>query len=125
MQLGNIICPKTKTYIDSCNATIDEDPRSGSGIWYGHNHPRNTSLRSQPNGNPKHHGILVAALWALTEEPPFNELTIHTTSRFLLDGILKNLKTWESIGFINVDHKNLFRALAAKLRSREPPPVSS
>jgi len=121
MQLGNIICPKTKTYIDSCNATIDEDPRSGSGIWYSHNHPRNTSLRSQPNGNPKHHGILVAALWALTEEPPFNELTIHTTSRFLLDGILKNLKTWESIGFINVDHKNLFRALAAKLRSRGAP----
>jgi len=105
MQLGNIIRPKTKTYIDSCNATIDEDPHSGSSIWYGHNHPCNTSLQSQPDGNSKHHGILVIALWALTKEPPFNKLTIHTMSCFLIDDILKNLKTWESIRFINVNYK--------------------
>jgi hypothetical protein len=100
---------------------IEEDPRTGSGIWYDHNHPRNTSLRSQPKGNPKHHGILVAALWALNEEPPFNKLTIYTTSCLLVDGILKNLKSWESIGFINIEYKDLFCMLAAKLRSRGAP----
>ena len=121
MQLGNIIRPKTKTYIEGCNAMVDNNPRTGSSIWYDHSHPRNTSLRSQPDGDPKHHGTLVAALWALTKEPPFNELIIHTTSHFLIDGILKDLRTWETTGFINIDYKDLFHALAAKLRSRGAP----
>jgi hypothetical protein len=121
MQLGNINRLKSKIYIEGLNATVEEDPRTGSGIWYNHNDPRNTSLRSQPDTNSKHHGVLVAALWALSEEPPFNEVTIHTTSCFLVDGTLKNLKNWETIGFIDTEYKNLFCALAAKLRSRGAP----
>ena len=68
MQLGNINRPKTKIYIEGLNATVEEDPCAGSGIWYNHNDPHNTNL--QPDTNSKHHGILVAALWALSKEPP-------------------------------------------------------
>ena len=38
-----------------------------------------------------------------------------------MDGILKNLKSWETIRFINIAYKNLFCALAVKLRSRGAP----
>src|SRR5882762_8532523 len=117
MQLGNMNHPKTKIYIEGFNATVEEDPHAGSGIWYNHNDPHNTNLRSQPDTNSKHHGVLVAAMWALSEEPPFNEVIIHMTSHFLVDGILNNLKIWETIRFIDTEYKNLFCALAAKLRS--------
>jgi ribonuclease HI len=65
--------------------------------------------------------VLVAAIWALTEEPPFNELIIRTRSSFLVDGILDNLKKWEPTGYIDVDYKNLFHVLAARLRGRGAP----
>jgi hypothetical protein len=121
MQVGNIPRQTSKVYIDGRSKIIDEELRSGSGIWYGHHDQRNTHLRTRPIGVSKHHGIIVAAIWALSEEPPFSELIIHTKSKFLIEGILVNLKKWETTGYIDIDYKDLFRALAAKLRSRGGP----
>ena len=90
-KLGIWTTQKPKIYIEGLNTTVEEDPRASSGIWYNHNDPHNTNL--QPDTNSKHHGVLVAAMWALSKEPSFNEVIIHTTSHFLVHGILNNLKS--------------------------------
>ena len=71
--------------------------------------------------DPRHTGVLTAALWAIHKEPPLNDLLIKTTSHILTDGVLKNLRSWEAINYLNVDHKDLFRAIAARLRNRGAP----
>src|SRR5258705_7100828 len=78
-------------------------------------------LRVKSNRDPKHTGILNAALWAILEEPPFNKLLIKTTLRTLTNGILNNLQNWETINYLNVEHKDLFRVIAANLRNRGTP----
>jgi hypothetical protein len=42
MQVGNIPRQTSKVYIDGRSKIIDEELRSGSGIWYGHHDQRNT-----------------------------------------------------------------------------------
>jgi len=78
-------------------------------------------LRVEANRDPRHTGVLNAALWAISEEPPFNDLLIKTTSHTLTDGILENLRNWEDTNYINIDHRDLFRAIAARLRDRGAP----
>ena len=117
MQVGNISCQTSKVYIDGRSKIIDEELRSRSSIWYGHHDQRNTHLHTRLIGVSKHHGVIVTAIWALSEEPPFSELIIHTKSKFLIEGILENLKKWEMTGYIDIDYKDLFRTLAAKLKS--------
>ena len=125
MQVGNISCQTSKVYIDGRSKIIDDELRSGSGIWYGHHDQSNTHLCTRLTGVSKHHGVIVAAIWALSEEPPFSELIIHTKSKFLIEGVLENLKKWEKTGYIDIDYKDLIHALAAKLRSRGAQPNSS
>jgi hypothetical protein len=62
-----------------------------------------------------------SAIWALTEEPTFNELIIQTSSNFLVNRILENLRKWELISYIDIDYKNLFHVLVARLWSRGAP----
>ena len=78
-------------------------------------------MRVDTNRNPKHTGVLNATLWAISEEPPFNDLLIRTTSHTLTDSILENLPDWEATNYINIDHKDLFWAIAARLRNRSAP----
>jgi hypothetical protein len=89
MQIGNIHCQTIKVCIEGWSKIIDKELRSGSSVWYGHHNQRNAHLCIQPIGNSKHHRVIVATIWALTKEPPFNKLIIQTKSNFLVEGILK------------------------------------
>ena len=96
-------------YVEGAHQVENGDQeKTGCGLWYGPNDPRNMNLKVESNQDPKHTGILNAALWAILEEPPFNNLLIKTTSRTLTDGILNNLWNWEAINYLNVEHKDIF-----------------
>jgi hypothetical protein len=110
---------KTTIHIAGAHRVENGDnEKTGCGLWYGQNNPRNTSMRVESNHDPRHTGVLYAMLWAIQEEPPFNELLIKTMSSMLADGILKNLQDWETINYLDVEHKQLFHAIAARLRNR-------
>jgi exonuclease III len=110
---------KTTVYVEGAHRVENGDQeKTGCGLWYGQNDPRNASLRVESGRDPKHTGVLNAALWAISEEPPFNDLLIKTTSRTLTNGILENLTDWETTNYAGVEHKDLFRAIAARLRNR-------
>ncbi|KAG1841801.1 hypothetical protein DFJ58DRAFT_688478 [Suillus subalutaceus] len=46
---------------------------------------------------------------------------IITDSRYVIDGLTKNLKNWEERGWINIANKELFKATAYHLRNRLAP----
>ena len=122
LQPANIQRQITTVYIEGKHRVVNDDQeRVGGGIWYGPNHPRNLSLRIEASTNTKIAGVLTATLWTIRDEPPFNDLLIKTSSKTLIDGLLKNMPRWEATGFIGIEHKNLYRAIVASLRSRGAP----
>jgi len=118
-QLANIARTQTHVHTEG-NHNIDEigNISAGSGIWYNQDDARNTCLKIKTDINSDQLGELVAILWAITEEPPQNELTIITKSTYALDGILNKLKKWESTGYIGVQNRDIFRSIVAALRHR-------
>jgi ribonuclease HI len=119
IQPANIIRNETSVYTEGdCNVDELGNISAGSGIWYGPSDERNMHLRLRSDINSNQFGELAAILWAITEEPPQNELTITTNSAYALDGVLNSPKNWEPIGYIGICNKNIFRSIIAALRSR-------
>ena len=119
IQPANIIRSRTLVHAEG-DRHIDEigNISAGSGIWYGPNDGWNTYLKLRTDTNSNKLGELVAILWAITEEPPQNELTITTTSVYALEGILDSPQRWEPTGYIGVPNKDVFKSILAELRGR-------
>ena len=96
MQLANIIRNQTTVHIEGAH-TIDDIGRisAGSGIWYAQGDMRNTCLKHETDFNSNNLGESLAVLWAISEEPPQNELTIKTMSSYMIDTVLKHIHKWE------------------------------
>ena len=122
MQIANMIQNQTTAYVAGMR-TIDDlgNISAGSGIWYNHADGRNTSLRYPTDINSDHLSELLAVLWVINDEPPHNNLTIKTTSRYVIKAILDHVKTWEQTGYIGVANREVLRAVIASLRSRGGP----
>ena len=103
--------------------TVDDIGRisAGSGIWYAQGDVRNTCLKHETDLNSNNLGEALAVLWAISEEPPQNELTIKTTSSYVIDTVLKHIHKWEPEGFIGVANKEVLQAIIARLRNRGGP----
>ena len=119
IQPANIIRSWTLVHTEG-DRHIDEigNISAGSGIWYGPNDGRNTYLKLRTDTNSNKLGELVAILWAITEEPPQNELTITTMSVYALEGILDSPQRWEPTRYIGVPNKDVFKSILAALRGR-------
>ena len=119
IQPANIIRCQTLVHAEG-DRHIDEigNILAGSGIWYGPNDGWNIYLKLRTDTNSNKLGELVAILWAITEEPPQNELTITTTSVYALEGILDGPQRWESTRYIGVLNKDVFKSILATLHGR-------
>ena len=91
---------------------------TSSGIWYNPNNERNTHLKLRTDINSNQLGELVAILWAITEEPPQDVLTITTKSAYALNGIIDGSKRWEPTRYMGIQNKEIFKAIIVALRSR-------
>lgn len=103
----------------SCLHSGQQNATAGSGIWYGPDDPRNTALRV-PNDLPQTNQTaeLLAVWHAVKEAPLMSPLHIKSDSRYVIDGLTRNLESWEQRGLIRVANKQLFQATAGLLRRR-------
>jgi ribonuclease HI len=102
----------------SCLENGTEEARAGSGVWYGPEHVDNVSLRIPGENQSNQVAELIAVLYVLNKAAPFATLHINSDSRYVVDGLTKNLPTWEKRGWIGVTNKDLFKAIASHLRQR-------
>jgi len=68
---------------------------------------RNMSLKYKTDTNSDSLGELLAVLWAITNEPPQNDLTIKTKSKHITSTILDKIRMWEPTGYIGVENKEI------------------
>jgi len=111
--------PPAVVYTDgSCTNNGETNARAGSGIWYGENDERNTSLRVPGPEQSNQTGELYAILHALRTIPPDQALIIKTDSMYAIQGLTKNLEKWEDQGWMYSKHATLFKSITAWVRHR-------
>ena len=122
MWAANIMRNQTSMYVEGAR-TVDDlgNISASSGIWYTQGNERNTSLKYRTDLNSDSLGELLAILWAINDEPPHNDLTIKTRSKYAVNAILDNIKAWEPTGYIGIKNKPIIQAIAASLRNRGGP----
>jgi ribonuclease HI/exonuclease III len=109
----------TTVYTDgACTNNGNEDAAAGLGVWFGENDPRNISMRVPLNPQTNQTGELMAVLLAVKSHPPNGDLTIASDSRYVIDGLTRNIKKWESRNWTDTSHGALFKCIAAWMRWR-------
>ncbi|KAI0338441.1 ribonuclease H-like protein [Trametopsis cervina] len=111
-----------KVYTDgSCIHNGAEEARAGAGVWFGHNHPLNASIRVTNHQQSNQTGELLAILHALQTVPLVTPIRIISDSLYCLRGIVLHSSAWEARGWIKVANKDLFKAILSWCRARSAP----
>jgi len=87
-------------------------------VWYEPEHVDNVSLRILGENQTNQVAEPVAVLHALQKAALFAALHINSDSRYVVDGLTKNLPMWEKHGWIGVTNKDLFKAIVSHLHQR-------
>jgi len=110
---------ETTVYTDgACIDNGSETARAGSGVWYGTSDPRDLSVRVAGKEQSNQTGELVAVLLAVKSHPPYKDLRIISDSRYVIDGVTKNLSRWERRNWIGVQNREIFKYITAWMRRR-------
>ncbi|KAF6742762.1 hypothetical protein DFP72DRAFT_1104580 [Ephemerocybe angulata] len=99
----------------SCTGNGTDEARAGSGIWYGENHWKNTSVRLPGTQQTNNTGELVAALVAIQQNPDTEVLKIFSDSTYTINAMRKYIPKWTDLGYIGVANKNIVGALAGEI----------
>ncbi len=97
----------------------ERGPRAGCGIYCGNGHVLTAAIRlpdSLPQTNQAAEVFAVSVIAA--RAPPFAPLQIVSDSEYVIDGLTKELLTWEEQGWIGVENSEIFKDAAARLRAR-------
>ncbi|OJT15040.1 Ribonuclease H1, partial [Trametes pubescens] len=109
----------TEVFTDGCcimNGTADAV--AGSGVWFGAGDERNEGARVPYEGQSNQTGEIYAVILAGQKVPPFVPLHVVSDSKYVVDGLTTNLRSWEDKGWIGVANAELFRDAAAGMRAR-------
>ncbi|KAI0039428.1 RnaseH-domain-containing protein [Auriscalpium vulgare] len=98
-----------------------DDARCGSGVWVADGSPYNRAFRVPGPFQSNQVGEIVAIILALQSIPPMTPLSIHSDSRYVIDGLTAHLATWEDKGWIDVSNAVFFATAAFLLRRRSAP----
>ncbi|KAF7986133.1 hypothetical protein HWV62_38488 [Athelia sp. TMB] len=96
----------------------DKGPRTGTGIWFGENDPRNRSIRIPGDDQLNQIGEMAAILYILQQISPYTPLKIRTDSQYVIDSLTMNFENWEKIGYIGIKNAELIKAIIARLREQ-------
>lgn len=102
----------------SCINNGNENAACGSGIWFGTDDPRNTSLRIPGKIQSNQVGELAAILHTLRITPPFAQINFISDSKYVIDALTLHHKKWEQRGWIGIANKDIFKPTLALLRQR-------
>ena len=105
----------------SCIKNGKLDVESGSGVWFGDNHPLNRAIKVPGTLQTNQTGKIAAIVVALQTADPTAPLTIVSDSRYAIDGLTKHLRTWEDNGWTEISNKPWLEAAAYHLRRRAAP----
>ena len=100
-----------------------ENARSAYTIWFSDDDPRNTTQRTKGAVTTKEAGECQAALYALTQIPSQDKLTLKTSSGYLRRILTKGLRKMEDQNWIGRRNKETLQVLVATLRARSGPTV--
>ncbi|KAJ7140527.1 ribonuclease H-like protein [Mycena crocata] len=96
-----------------------DNVKAGSGIYYGKDDGRNMAIRVPDSLKPSNQtGEVLAAKEAAEYNPTDIPLHIKSDSRYLIDGVTKNLQRFEDEGFLTTPNGELLRTTVARLRGR-------
>ena len=104
----------------SCDKNGYENAKSGSGIWHkqGSRHNRAIKLTSDTHTSQKAEIMgIVHAIKGKEKRP----ITIKSDSKTNLEGIIKNLESWEDKDYLEIKNATEWKYLAYLLRSRRVP----
>lgn len=97
-----------------------ENARAGSGLWYVNDDPRNVALRLPDSIEQTNNaGEAVAVLEAVRRAPHNALLRIKSDSQVTIDGLTKNLQSWEDKGWIGVKYMDILIPTVALMRARK------
>jgi len=102
----------------SCIKNGEENAQAGSGIWYGRNNPNNKALKVPGPDQSNQMGELYAVLQVIKSTLLHILLLIKSHSKYVIEGLTKNLEEWENKGWIGVSNHKLFKTTVAWLRTR-------
>ena len=108
-----------KLYTDG--SSIDngsENAKTGAGIWESPDSQNNKAIKIPGKNGTNQRAEIIAAIEAAKIEKQ-NELIIATDSRYVIDGMIKNIFTWEDNNYIDIKNADLWKVLAATLRQRK------
>ncbi|KZP28250.1 RnaseH-domain-containing protein [Athelia psychrophila] len=120
---GNIpLDPKTTVYTDgSCLNGGTQEARTGSGIWFGPEDPKNTAIRVPGSNQSNQVGEAVGALIAVQKTRVFSPLDLLSDSMYVIRALTMYLTEWEERGYIGIANREIFKAIVALLRERGAP----
>ncbi|KAJ3715748.1 hypothetical protein C8R42DRAFT_583287 [Lentinula raphanica] len=106
----------------SCENNGGDDAVAGAGIFVTENSPLNRAIRV-PNElvQSNQTGEIVSIKEIAESAPPNAGLNIYSDSLTMVEGLTKNLKSWEDKGFTNVANSLEIQVTAARMRARQAP----
>ncbi|KAG1816751.1 uncharacterized protein BJ212DRAFT_1271189 [Suillus subaureus] len=115
----NLIDDKITIFTDrSCINNGKANAKCESSIWVAENHEKNKAIRVLGPSQSNQIGELTTILVALQNTDPFIPINFKTDSKYVIEGLTKNLKTWEDNGWTNIENADTFKATAYQLRKR-------
>ena len=105
----------------SCTNNRKQNAKCGGGIWFGENHPLNWAIRIPGDEQSNQTGELAALVVALQLTDPITPLCCISDSRYVIDGLTKNLRDWEDKGWTGIANKKWFQAAMYQLHWKAAP----
>ena len=109
----------TTVYTDgACINNGTEEAQAGYGVWFGEDDPRNSSGRVPHKIQSNQTGELMAVLVAVKTHIPNEHLRIISDSKYVVEGLTKHRRRWESRGWVDVNNGDIFKSITAWIKQR-------
>jgi ribonuclease HI len=102
----------------SSNKNGSANSKTGAGVWHKKNSSLNQSIKISGRTQTNQRAELIAIIIALKKKRS-HKIKIRSDSKTCLEGIIRNLKSWEDKDFLEIANEEEWRYLAYLLRRRK------
>ena len=112
-------CEEITVYMDgACMNNGKKNACCRSGVWFDHANPRNRAMRIPSDPQSNQVSEIAAIIAVLEVVPPYQPIKILTDSKYIIEGLMTHLESWENDGWIGIKNAGLFRKAAHLMRYR-------
>ncbi|KAJ3818263.1 ribonuclease H-like protein [Lentinula raphanica] len=106
----------------SCANNGGDDAVAGAGIFAGENNPLNRAIKIPRELEQSNQTGEIVSIKEIAEIAPRSvELKVYSDSLTMVEGLTKNLRSWEDKGFTGVANSLEIQVAAARMRARRAP----